>query len=587
MKRVVMKVSLVFGILVMLVFLIVHENRNELWSDTPQLFFVAGNEVITPWYSKTDDTYYLFLPSCVNIEEVKLTSYSEDLIYKENAQDKAYCSLIKNGSLSDKMLGCPLDCQREKSKDVYGLVILQSANLPAVFIDTASGSVEKLKESKDYEETATIRIYDDQGQLILNDSVKKMKGRGNTSFNGYDKKPWNLDLEKPADLFGMGLDQKYTLIANASDPTLVRNDYMRRLEDALQIHHVHVGQFVDLYINSEYQGNYYLCSPVNVGEDRVDIFDMEKQSLSYVTKSMLDDAPVYESVEERLTTDDSETYDGARKDLHNKAIKKGLILPSVDQAIESGKIDVTGGYLLERDYEHRYLTEYEENASSFVTKNGECFRVKSPLYCSEMQINYIASFVEEAETALLAEDGINPDTGLSYSDYIDVDSFVKRYLAEEISKNYDGGVSSTYFYKDCDSKDSKLHMAPGWDYDMCLGNYVEWMADISENPEGLTKLSVHSYPCLWFEKLYDRPEYYEKVISYFHQYAAPFLFEETIPLIEAYQEQLGASIRMNHIRWANELNQNFQYKDVESSYADFQNFVMKRARFLEQEWEIH
>ena len=44
----------------------------------------------------------------------------------------------------------------------------------------------------------------------------------------------------------------------------------------------------------------------------------------------------------------------------------------------------------------------------------------------------------------------------SYQDYIDVDSFVKKYLTEEVSKNYDAGVSSSYFFKDSDLNGGKL-----------------------------------------------------------------------------------------------------------------------------------
>lgn len=585
MKRIVVKVILMTGILSALIFTILYENRKELWSETPQLFFEVGDEKICPWYSEADDIYYLFLPSYAEIDKIEISAYSEKLIYEDISGKNGYVSIKHRHHLNKEMTNRLLNCKREKFGDNYKLYIMQSAKLPSVFIDTKSGSTEHIKESKDNFESGKIRVYDESGNVLYVDSVKKIKGRGNTSFNGYEKKPWNLTFEKATNLFDMGFDTKYTLIANASDPTLVRNDYMRRMEQALEIPYVNIGQFVDLYINEQYQGNYYLCSPVEIGENRINICDLEKQSFSYITDIMVAEAEKYENVADRISDEEPENYDGINSELYNKIIRKGFVLPSVDEAIEEGLIDGTGGFLLERDYEYRYLAEYDDNSSSFVTKNGECFRVKSPEFCSVKQIEYIASFVEEAESAIMSENGIHPKTGLSYMEYIDIDSFAKRYLAEEISKNYDGGVSSTYFYKDSDVNDKKLHMAPGWDYDMSLGNYVEWMADISESPEGLTKLSAHSYPCLWFERLYDNAEYYELVVSYFHQYALPFLLDKTPLLVEQYRKNMGASIQMNHVRWASELGQNFQYKDIDTSYSDFQKFVQKRAEFLKEEWK--
>ncbi|MBR5579589.1 MAG: hypothetical protein IKW28_11445, partial [Lachnospiraceae bacterium] len=105
--------------------------------------------------------------------------------------------------------------------------------------------------------------------------------------------------------------------------------------------------------------------------------------------------------------------------------------------------DITGGYLLEREYADRYFHEYEQMGSGFITDGKEHFVVKNPSYCSEEQIEYIRSFVNQAEAAILDSCGRNPQTQKSYKDYIDMESFVKKYLTEEVSKNYDGGVSSS------------------------------------------------------------------------------------------------------------------------------------------------
>ena len=624
MKRVVAKVCMIVIGLCILGSIIVYENREKLWSKHPQLFFVIENgdatidsgleqrnigsgicdETLSLWYSEVEDIYYLFLPSYAKLEHVKVASYSEKwLVDKVDLQASLGKNNEKNPFLEKRTIGndiplhTTLHCKREHTSDTYQMIIMQSANLPTMYMETASGSLEDLQSSKEHSESGTARLYDAQGNLVHQDALNSIKGRGNTSFNGYNKKPWNISFDAPCNLFDMGTDTKYVLIANASDPTLIRNDYVRRLEQALQVPYVHIGQFLDLYVNGEYQGNYYLCSPVNIGDERIAITDLEKQSEMFYDQNMLESADIYDHVQDMPVENwDKEPYDGPKPELHNKVVHKGLQLESLDQAIEAGELDVTGGYLLERDYEQRYMVEYDQNASSFTTRNGECFRVKSPSDCSAAQIEYIGTFVEKAEELLLNDSGnkngnaktttgdMTQNNDESYLDYVDIDCFAKRYLAEEISKNYDGGVSSTYFYKDIDANDKRLHMAPGWDYDMCLGNYVWWMEDLAESPEGLTRLSKHSTPCLWFTVLYDKPEYYEKVVTYFKQYAEPFLFRETKELISWYRDTLDASISMNHVRWSEDLCENVYYKNVDDSYRIFEEFVERRAVFLKEEW---
>ena len=48
------------------------------------------------------------------------------------------------------------------------------------------------------------------------------------------------------------------------------------------------------------------------------------------------------------------------------------------------------------------------------------------------------------------------DLGRHYTELADMTSLVRKYMIEEISKNYDGNKSSQFFYKDRDDKDPKI-----------------------------------------------------------------------------------------------------------------------------------
>ncbi|MDZ7646660.1 MAG: CotH kinase family protein [Cytophagales bacterium] len=57
-----------------------------------------------------------------------------------------------------------------------------------------------------------------------------------------------------------------------------------------------------------------------------------------------------------------------------------------------------------------------------------------------------------------------------YSQYIDVNSFIDFFIANEVSKNVDGYRLSTYLHKQRDSDGGKLRMGPIWDFNLGFGN---------------------------------------------------------------------------------------------------------------------
>ena len=313
---------------------------------------------------------------------------------------------------------------------------------------------------------------------------------------------------------------------------------------------------MDLYVNGEYEGNYYFCDDIEIGEKRVDIPNMETYTdMFYNTRN-------YES-EEIYETDTAKA-----------------------KVLQVNPKDITGGYLMEREYSQRYEHEYARISSGFITEQKEHFVVKNPRYCSVEQIEYISGYVNEAEKAILSPDGKNPETGKHYTEYIDADSFVKKYLVEEVSKNYDAGVSSSYFYKDSDLNSGKLYAGPGWDYDMSLGNYVDWMEEFSADPAGISELAFHTYASSWYTELYAKSEFYVMVEEYYWKSAEPFLEEMLEHGIDAYQKEMEASAKMNEIRWQEELKANPYYKNRQQTFTELKEFLAERKAYLDEAWKL-
>ena len=133
--------------------------------------------------------------------------------------------------------------------------------------------------------------------------------------------------------------------------------------------------------------------------------------------------------------------------------------------------DVTGGYILKID-----KTEGSKSKlwSTFLNINGASyvipFQIEYPKITdiTDAQFMYIKKYVTDFEVSLNGSDYLTPKA--KWRDMIDIDSFVDYFLITEFTKNIDGYRLSTYFYKDKDSKGSKLKMGPAWDYNLSFGN---------------------------------------------------------------------------------------------------------------------
>ena len=130
---------------------------------------------------------------------------------------------------------CSLSVSAEETADINA----PSNGIPKVIIhidEDAGGEYKTIKEMNESENhsvkcTGTVEIKtpdgykSEYGDYKLPDEPLKLdfiRGRGNTTWNAV-KKPYKLKFQKKADLFGMGESKNYELIANAFDPTLLKN----------------------------------------------------------------------------------------------------------------------------------------------------------------------------------------------------------------------------------------------------------------------------------------------------------------------------------------------------------------------------
>ena len=125
--------------------------------------------------------------------------------------------------------------------------------------------------NKDVYVNARVRIVDPSGKYeTIDDSEAEIKVRGNSTSSA-PKKPYNIRLTESTSVFGMGGSKKWCLLSNPYDKTLMRNKLSYDMADAMGMSYVSESEYVDLYVNGSYRGNYLLVESVGVGKDRVDI----------------------------------------------------------------------------------------------------------------------------------------------------------------------------------------------------------------------------------------------------------------------------------------------------------------------------
>jgi len=165
---------------------------------------------------------------------------------------------------------------------------------------------------------------------------------------------------------------------------------------------------------------------------------------------------------------------------------------------ENSAPEVTGGYIFKRDW--------KDPGGGAIYDVPNAGSTDDPLVPSDpdgdtvtaAQEAYIEQYLSEMTVALMNDpSGINPATGLHFSDYLDVDSFIDHHCLNLVTKNLDWGRHSSYFYKD---RGGVVHAGPIWDYDRALGsedgrdeNPVGWDASL---PRGSKTWSDSRFP--WF-----------------------------------------------------------------------------------------
>ena len=466
------------------------------------------------WFASSGK-YFLFLPADTDLSAAKVYFTASDDVTLDGAP------LVSGESAAaftegEHMLAC--------GEAIYHLTVCLSASIPAVYMTTESGSLDYIHANKENKEPGTIRVYEN-GEKTLDKDLKQIKGRGNSTWTAYPKKPYNIKFDKKTSLLGMPKAKKWTLLANYFDYSLIHTANAFFFAENFGLPFTSEYRHADLYINGNYMGNYFICESVEIAENRIEINDLEKANETANPDVEIESLP--------------RRGNGANGAVQSGSVKGSRKWTEIAQNPEN----ISGGYLLEYEYAGRY----NEEPCGFVTFNGQPVVIKSPEYASEAQVNYIADLVDAATEALYSESGYNA-AGRHFSEYFDYDSLVNMYILQELAMNYDAALSSFYVFKAEDA--DQLVVSPVWDMDNAFGSrsgkYSTVLTDTSVWWANL--MGYHNMQTM-LTAAYHHASFRASVATRWAQLRQTDLFSRAEARMTALQDTLKKSATMNAIRW--------------------------------------
>jgi CotH kinase protein len=382
-------------------------------------------------------------------------------------------------------------------------VNLTSSNLAIISITTKGAVADDPK----IEGEMTVFWNDNGKDNSITDTKPNFKGKIGIEFRGsssqiWPKKPYGIELwddkkaSVKAQIMGMPSESDWVLFASYNERSLMHNVLAQKIAAQMGLGGSKT-RYCELILNGSYQGVYVFMEKIKQGKGRVDIANLTPTELS------------------------------------GDALTGGYIV-KVDKTTGSGS---TNGWV--SDYQN------------FGTSNKTFFQYDYPKDIVSDQRKYIRTYIQTFEKALAGSDFLTKDKG--YAQYIDMKSFAKYLLVNEISRNVDGYRISSYLYKDKDSKGGKLTAGPAWDFDLTFGN-----ADYCDGWKTTGWAYDFNYVCpndgffvpFWYERMLKDPVFVQVLADEYKKLREGYMSDKTrTSAIDSLQNELKDAQVRNFTKW--------------------------------------
>jgi len=373
-------------------------------------------------------------------------------------------------------------------------------DLPLMLIDNYG----KGKPGREYVDAAAMVFDTANGRTSLS-AAPAVASRAGIHLRGqssamFEKAPYRLELRDNADddadhaMLGMPADSDWVLRGPFSDKSLIREalvyDLGREMGMATPRY-----RFVELYLNvdsapvaaADYQGVYMLVETIKNSKDRLDL----------------------KQLDENDTT-----------------------LPKI-----------AGGYIFK--FEWMAAEEPTLTCTGAAATCWNYLEVHDPSPLNPEQKAWLTQYVQQFHDMLHSSRLTDPQTG--YRTWIDVPSWVDLVILNELSREMDSYLRSTYFYKD---REGPIVAGPLWDYDLSFGvggyfgneQTAGWQWQQTRTPQASD----------WFQILLRDPSFQQDVKARWQSLRRGLLSTASLTArVDALAAPLTAAAQRNFQRWPN------------------------------------
>ena len=224
-------------------------------------------------------------------------------------------------------------------------------------------------------------------------------------------------------------------------------------------------------------------------------------------------------------------------------------------------------FLVSLELEKRLV---EQEIPYVSTDSGRALRI----HHSALDAEALAQYWQSVENAIFAEDGVDPVTGKDWKTLIDVDSWARKYLVEELFGNGDAGGLSQFFYGDTET--GKLYAGPVWDFDISMGSSGVWQ---QVQPEAFFANRERLYRGMdssWYHALWQKEDFSSRVKQLYREEFRPLLQRYLQEKLYAYAGQIDRAAERNRLRW--------NRASAMEATARIETWMDQRIAFLDSVW---
>ena len=214
--------------------------------------------------SEQDGVWYLFLPQDESPADTVLSFSGRVTAASAGALDREGGTLT--GAFADRdRVTLTLEGGRTET------VCLRQSSLPSLRLTLNGTTLDQIHQDKDVKYPGNDLVLTD-GDDVLTGAVE-IKGRGNSTWREYAKKPYQIKFSKKTSVLGMPAAKKWILLANASDDSMIRTRLVYDAAEQMDFPFVTEYQYVDLWIDGQYLGVYLLGEKAEIGKGRLNLQD--------------------------------------------------------------------------------------------------------------------------------------------------------------------------------------------------------------------------------------------------------------------------------------------------------------------------